>query len=70
MLQSLAERQHIDVLISNHSGFDDSLQKLASIRAGHAEPNPFVMATPTGKRALTAVRECAEATRDRFELEP
>jgi metallo-beta-lactamase class B len=69
-MQSLAAQQHIDVLISNHSGFDDSLQKLASIQVGSAEPNPFVMGTPAVERALTVMRECAEATSDRFELEP
>ena len=69
-MQSLATQQHIDVLISNHSGFDNALQKLASIQAGSAQPNPFVMGTPAVERALTAMRECAEANRDRFELEP
>ena len=45
-------------------------RSLASIQAGSATPNPFVIGTPAVERALTVMRECAEATRDRFELEP
>jgi metallo-beta-lactamase class B len=31
-----------------------------------ASGNPFVLGTPTVKRALTVMNECAQATRMRF----
>ena len=63
----LVRREGIDVLISNHSAYDDSLAKLQRLRdAPGAAPNPFVMGTPSVLRALTVMGECAEAQRDRF----
>lgn len=65
----LVARERIDVLISNHSGFDDSLVKLQRRRsAPDGAPNPFVIGTPAVLRALTVMGECARAQRDRFSL--
>ena len=67
----LVRREGIDVLISNHSAYDDSLAKLQRLRdAPGVQPNPFVMGTPTVLRALTVMGECAEAQRDRFLSSP
>lgn len=69
-MKSVAQAQHIDVLISNHSRVDGSQIKLASLRQhGSGSPNPFVQGTPTVERALTVMDECAQAQRDRFLLQ-
>jgi len=67
----LVQRERIDVLISNHSGYDDSLAKLQLLRdRPGTQPNPFVMGTATVLRALTVMGECAQAQRDRFLATP
>ena len=66
----VAEAQKIDVLVSNHSGYDGSQGKLAALRqqpTGAA--NPFVIGTPAVSRALNVMGECAQAQRDRFVLQ-
>ena len=69
-MAKIVAEQGIDVMISNHSGYDGSLEKLETYRRqGGAEPNPFVMGTPTVLRALSVMGECAEAQRDRFLLQ-
>jgi metallo-beta-lactamase class B len=69
-ISAVVKQQGIDVLISNHAGFDGSLKKLDQRRAAPGAPNPFVMGTPDVLRALTVMGECAAATRDRFMLQP
>lgn len=67
---TVAEAQKIDVLVSNHSGYDGSQGKLAALRqqpTGAA--NPFVIGTPAVSRALNVMGECAQAQRDRFVLQ-
>jgi len=66
-MTAVADEQRIDVFLSNHPGYDDTKVKLPALRA-KPEPNPFVVGTPTVKRALTVMGECAEAQRDRFVL--
>jgi len=63
--------QKIDVLVSNHSGFDGSQAKLAALRqpGADAQSNPFVLGTPTVERALNVMGECAQAQRDRFAMQ-
>jgi metallo-beta-lactamase class B len=68
-MQTLVKDQGIDVMLSNHSQYDESLKKLDEVRA-KPEPNPFVMGTPAVERALTVMNECARAARDRFEMQP
>lgn len=67
-MRKLAAEQHIDVLISNHSGFDQAPAKLAALRKAPRGPNPFVLGEPTVERALTVMGECAQAQRDRFKM--
>ena len=67
---TVAQAQNIDVLVSNHSGYDGSQGKLAALRAQPAgAANPFVIGTPAVERALTVMGECAQAQRDRFVLQ-
>ena len=70
-MRTLAREQNIGVLLSNHSGYDGSQAKLEQLRKQPGmQPNPFVIGTPTVGRALTVMGECAQATRDRFALQP
>jgi metallo-beta-lactamase class B len=69
-IAGVVKQQGIDVLISNHAGFDGSLRKLDQLRAAPGAANPFVMGTPDVLRALTVMGECAAATHDRFALQP
>lgn len=69
-MATVAQAQKIDVLVSNHSGYDGSQGKLAALRqqpAGAA--NPFVLGTPAVTRALNVMGECAQAQRDRFAMQ-
>ena len=66
----LAREQQIDVLLSNHAGYDGTVAKLDALRQRTANaPNPFVMGNANVVRALTVMGECARATRDRFSLQ-
>lgn len=66
-LAKLAQEQGIDVMISNHSGYDGAIDKVAALRRqGSMEPNPFVIGTPAVVRGLQTMGECARAQKDRF----
>ncbi|WIM13612.1 MBL fold metallo-hydrolase [Enhydrobacter sp.] len=67
-MQALAQQQKIDVLISNHSSFDEAPAKLARLRAAPDGSNPFVIGTSAVQRALDVMGECARAQRDRFAM--
>ena len=67
-MQALAQQQKIDVLISNHSSFDEAPAKLARLRAQPNDGNPFVIGTSAVERALGVMGECARAQRDRFAM--
>ncbi|MBE9604116.1 MBL fold metallo-hydrolase [Acetobacteraceae bacterium H6797] len=60
-LREVARQRDVDVFISNHSGFDEAVTKLAAKQAGQG--NPFVIGTGTTVRALTVMNECAQATK-------
>ncbi len=69
-LAKLAQDQGIDVMISNHSGYDGAIEKVAALRRqGSMEPNPFVIGTPAVVRGLRTMGECARAQKDRFLLQ-
>ena len=70
-MAALAQREGIDVLLSNHPGYDGTVAKLQALRSnpGSAE-NPFVMGTPNVVRALKTMGACARAQRDRFAMDP
>ena len=67
-MRELARQQNIDVLISNHSGFDEAPAKLDKLRQAPGGPNPFVLGVPAVERSLTVMNECAQAQRDRFKM--
>ena len=67
-MAALAQRENIDVLLSNHPGYDDTVAKLAQRKAQPGAANPFVMGTPAVVRALGVMGECARAQRDRFAM--
>lgn len=67
-MRKLAAEQKIDVLISNHSGFDEAPAKLDALRKTPRGPNPFILGESTVERALTVMGECAQAQRDRFRM--
>ena len=70
-MAALARRENIDVLLSNHPGYDGTLGKLQALRSNpNGAENPFVMGTPTVVRALQVMGACARAQRDRFAMEP
>jgi metallo-beta-lactamase class B len=66
-MKRIVDQRHIDVMLSNHSGYDGTIPKLARM-AGQApaQDNPFVLGTPAVERSLTVMNECAQATRERF----
>ena len=64
-MADVAAKQGIDVMISNHSGYDDSLRKMDALRRG-AAPNPFVIGSDAVVHGLRAMESCAKAQRDRF----
>ena len=67
-MAKIAREEGIDVLISNHGGYDDTVAKLDAIRKG-APSNPFVIGNDAVVRGLQVMGECAKAQRDRFVLE-
>jgi metallo-beta-lactamase class B len=67
-MHEVVAQQNIDVMISNHSAFDQAPAKLAEMRKAPRGPNPFVLGTSTVERALDVMGECAQAQRDRFTL--
>jgi metallo-beta-lactamase class B len=66
-MAGLARSLPVDVLISNHPGYDGSLAK-AKLRAerGAQGPNPFVIGPATVERALQVMGTCGRAQRNRF----
>ena len=67
-MASIAKEQGIDVMISNHAGYDNTVAKLDAIRKGAAQ-NPFVIGNDAVVRSLQLMGACAMAQRDRFILE-
>jgi metallo-beta-lactamase class B len=60
--RDIASREGADVIISNHTNFDGSKQKLPALKTRKAgEPNPYVIGKEGVIRYLTVVDECAEA---------
>ena len=70
-MAALAQRENIDVLLSNHPGYDGTVAKLQALRSNPASAgNPFVMGTPNVVRALNTMGACARAQLDRFAMDP
>ena len=67
-MAEVAEKAKVDVLISNHPLFDDSLAKMESMRKGGLTAHPFVIGNAAVLRSLQVMNACAQAQRDRFTL--
>ena len=67
-MAQIARAEGIDVMLSNHAGYDGTVAKLDAIRKG-ASSNPFVIGNDAVVRGLEVMGECAKAQRDRFILE-
>ena len=69
-MAKLVEAQKIDVMLSNHAGYDETVPKLEALRKGGGSgTNPFVIGTAAVTRGLNAMGECGLAQRDRFLLQ-
>jgi metallo-beta-lactamase class B len=69
-MTKIAQEQGVDVFLSNHPSYDDTVSKLDTIRRqGSLAPDPFVMGVDSVVRALTVMGACATANRDRYLLE-
>jgi len=64
----IAKAEGIDVMISNHAGYDGAIDKLAALRKGAAS-NPFVIGNDAVVRGLQVMGACGKAQRDRYLLE-
>lgn len=71
-MQQLVREQRVDVLLSNHPAYDDTVAKLPKAQASReaGSPNPYVVGTEVVLRALTVAGECARANKLRFEMQP
>jgi metallo-beta-lactamase class B len=56
----------VDVLLSNHPGWDGTIQKMAALRTRGSGPHPFVTGPQVVDRSLHILGDCARAQRDRF----
>jgi metallo-beta-lactamase class B len=60
--REVATRAGADVLLSNHTDYDGSKQKLPALAArGAGDPHPYVVGTDSVRRYLTVANECAQA---------
>ena len=67
-MAKVAQEQGIDVMLSNHAGYDGTIPKLEAMKKDPAA-NPFVIGTPAVVRGLQVMGECAQAQRDRYLLQ-
>lgn len=68
-MRALTERMPIDVLLSNHSGWDGSVVKMKALAgAAPGARNPFVTGPQVVDRSLQVMGECARAQSDRFRM--
>lgn len=65
-MRRMAASQSVDVMLSNHAGYDATLPKLAALRAQPVAGNPFVAGTAVVDRSLQVLGECARAQKVRF----
>lgn len=60
--RDIAAKAGADVVISNHTVYDESKTKIPALAArGPKDPNPFVVGTDGARRYLTVAEECAQA---------
>ena len=60
--QDIVAKAGVDVHLTNHSGQDKTLDKIAALKTRKpGGPHPFVVGNDAMKRFLTVVSECADA---------
>jgi metallo-beta-lactamase class B len=60
--RGLAEKAGADVIFTNHTSFDGTLEKLAALpKRKPGDPHPYVVGSDAVKRYLTVAEECAKA---------
>jgi metallo-beta-lactamase class B len=60
--RKIARDAGADVILSNHTAFDGSKQKLPALEKRRAgDPNPYVVGNESVTRYLTVAEECAKA---------
>ena len=69
-MREVAREQKVEVLLSNHPANDQTVARVAALRANPGMPNPFVIGTDGVMRTLTVAAECAKANRVRFQMLP
>ncbi|HEY1230920.1 MAG TPA: MBL fold metallo-hydrolase [Ramlibacter sp.] len=67
-MRTLTAQMPVDVLLSNHSGWDGSIAKMNAVRGGGAGRNAFVTGPQVVDRSMQIMGECARAQSDRFRL--
>jgi metallo-beta-lactamase class B len=66
-VRAFAASMPIDVLVSNHSEWDDSIAKMKALRGASAgDANPFVTGSQVVQRSMQVMGECARAQSRRF----
>jgi metallo-beta-lactamase class B len=60
--RDIAAKAGADVIIANHTNFDESKRKLPALAARRAgDPHPYVVGTDAVRRYLVVAEECAQA---------
>ncbi|WP_342593293.1 MBL fold metallo-hydrolase [Ramlibacter agri] len=67
-MRGIAAQMPVDVLVSNHASFDNSIARMKAMRAAPGAPNPFVTGPEVVDRSLHIMGECARAQSDRSRL--
>jgi metallo-beta-lactamase class B len=68
-MREFANRMPIDVLLSNHSDWDNSIVKMNAMRAaGPNAKNAFITGPQVVDRSMQVMGECARAQSDRFRM--
>jgi metallo-beta-lactamase class B len=67
-MADVAKERGIDVMISNHPSYDDSIAKMEAMRRGGTQVHPFVIGNEAVVRSLQVMTSCAQAQRDRFSI--
>lgn len=65
-VRALVAQWHIDVPLSNHPGYDGTLNKLKARAENPSSPNPFVSGQAVVERAMQVLNTCARAQKARF----
>jgi metallo-beta-lactamase class B len=65
-MRKLTAQLPVEVLLSNHPGWDATVEKIAALRARGGGAHPFVTGREVVDRSLRVLGECARAQRGRF----